>query len=1786
MQFANVNVVENALEDADDAAAEGGTRSNLLGAVATYECEDGFDTGTPLETSPDRLLCKVVDTERNTVGWVGGLPTCKVVDCGKGLLRPPVTKADTKTKINGHFTVSKMTAGSFETVATESTMGSSVKFTCDEGYELKGKEASDCQNDHQWSAAAPTCEPVPCPQPEREPLLPDQATFKGDKFFFAEGITVKCDVGYEFARFETTAGANRQAETTTRTCQADGTWSGPHPDCHPVFCGGLEAPKFGSMAGKNLNFKGEVTFQCDDGYALVGSASTNCLASAAWSTLAPVCHELPHKVEGVALVGHTDQAAKVTWGGHPKPGLKPIQVYTLFWETADKQLSGQSSTFDASMTAMELEGLPPASDVLISVAAVSDVGTGAKSDPVAQHTCRACLNGGVVDYAYECECACNLPWSGDICEIRDKSLDNYEDGAAKEESASKDEADAAGKDRQAADAVKAQGKADEKKAQGAMSGGAALGAVDENGDPGSTPGFGVWDDGKDPGDADSFGGFSDAGDTGIGGGTLSKDRLNEKHQPHAAKMNRLNKAMEGILANVDENGNYIWDQVQVERACEAMVKDCDCGAQIASGDAFFGFSATASKTIDVRFGSYDTEGNFVVEPMSYVPTLSAPYSRIEAPDADPSGATIVLLKNRYGKCVGSNAAIMDCTLKGAQLSYDGETGHINGMHKNTCLSAAMPPVKVANADFEEGTETGSYKSMVPPSWAASTGSKVFKVRSGMGGPFKGVSASKGQYYAAIKNEGSVKGGITVTATGLKARSVAQVTLAAGQIGSTGALDVVVDGEVIKTVNAADLAEESFGPVVVQFTPSSQTATVTLRNIGAVGATILIDDVKVGSKLTDANSVVLAQSVGFVLCTEDDASLEWDFDEDTGRFKVVMDDFEDTYEFCLYALNPQKVGTGLVANACQTNVQEQTFDIVDISEEIGNYNFTANSFTRYGFKYTATRTDADAKQGWFFNMNVHWLVETTMSQAHATGLFRKEGFRRIGGHYKTIGSKTVDECATACHEEGRGSCKGFDFRRGSESNTVPAYRGTCYLVNKQVSLDSPWINDKTFDHYTKTHDDYGFMTKGKHGQIDMCMFGRCCHIEHGEHDMTMKSCNNGAFCDSDHGVMYTFIDEDAEDENLEGWCDNKPCSSKPESLLLTQISEAVATVLSAKEGVDSMSARARALMQERGIMSEGFGRQQVRGSRGQFGAPTAPSLIDLRQRSGSSMRLKKGSSGYWAGFMKRLMEHLNKRFQALIAAAQNAPAKETQLADTTGGVIHGLWSSKTILVAPKQVYKTFVLHGKRHNKIRIIMKVWRVGPEDSSGRGFKLFADGRQVWSKTGQGPTTCSSGWSESKNIDIMMDGHTNSDTNPHACYTKVQVDLTHWADELTLKLAYWHNDNYAENRKRTTGVTWGFSDVELKMDPKPCHGDFDSQFFSLLEAKSEAESGSEAYNPNKDEAIDTFTSAWGSTMQQARAEILASALGQTPTEAAAMGLDRINATAHMPIPRGQEQAIADIIVGELNGVESSVLHAVRSTVRGGDHPEEYEEEEGDDKVQKGDRGGSAGVTTFVQTDKTLMKRTLLSRRQGTKQGTGYNFWAMIVKAVATNIRPAVEQNMKDHIESFRGPNGHKGNTGNTGHTGHTGSPGTKGNTGRSGATGHVGATGHRGATGHVGAEGHVGAVGPKGEAAPKWPDTNMKEQLMKAGVLKTPKLAHDAKDDFRTTNWQAKLADVSPYEEGWFGRAYVASMYSSVEMCVANVQHITIPMRKGEVPTGVNTVSSDDGGGMDSSEFKPTGQV
>ena len=92
--------------------------------------------------------------------------------------------------------------------------------------------------------------------------------------------------------------------------------------------------------------------------------------------------------------------------------------------------------------------------------------------------------------------------------------------------------------------------------------------------------------------------------------------------------------------------------------------------------------------------------------------------------------------------------------------------------------------------------------------------------------------------------------------------------------------------------------------------------------------------------------------------------------------------------------------------------------------------------------------------------------------------------------------------------------------------------------------------------------------------------------------------------------------------------------------------------------------------------------------------------------------------------------------------------------------------------------------------------------------------------------------------------------------------------------------------------------------------------------------------------------------------------------------------------------------------------------------------------------------------------------------------------------------------------------------------------------------------------------------------DVNMYTQgimnvLRMAGILRTKKLDKHAKDIFRRTNWDEKINDVSPWQPGWFGRAYIASMYSNFGKCMDYVRHKVTAMH-GLVPTGVNVIAND----------------
>ena len=128
---------------------------------------------------------------------------------------------------------------------------------------------------------------------------------------FGQRTTYSCNTGY------TLVGSN------TRTCQADGMWSGNEPTCisesnltihmWPVMtlytcarsnfyesdiihslvvsCDALTDPANGQVSHSNITTFGQTaTYSCDTGYNLVGSSTRTCQADGMWSENAPTCN--------------------------------------------------------------------------------------------------------------------------------------------------------------------------------------------------------------------------------------------------------------------------------------------------------------------------------------------------------------------------------------------------------------------------------------------------------------------------------------------------------------------------------------------------------------------------------------------------------------------------------------------------------------------------------------------------------------------------------------------------------------------------------------------------------------------------------------------------------------------------------------------------------------------------------------------------------------------------------------------------------------------------------------------------------------------------------------------------------------------------------------------------------------------------------------------------------------------------------------------------------------------------------------------------------------------------------------------------------------------------------------------------------------------------------------------------------------------------------------------------------------------------------------------------------
>uniref|UniRef100_A0A673WK27 Sushi, von Willebrand factor type A, EGF and pentraxin domain-containing protein 1 n=1 Tax=Salmo trutta TaxID=8032 RepID=A0A673WK27_SALTR len=213
--------------------------SFLHGTVIVYRCHKSYEL-----TTSTALVCL------EEGGWNGTAPMCVPAECEE----PP-------SPDHGSVNV------------TDTSLGSLVKYSCEEGYELEGESVRQCVAGRQWSDVPPVCRPISCGDPGDI----DNGSAEGDSFLYLEVLRYECSSGFALKGGD------------TRTCKADGKWDSEKPWCEPISCGSPVVPSDVTVTGKEYTFNKHVALSCKSGLLLQGPSVSVCQADGTWSHGSPEC---------------------------------------------------------------------------------------------------------------------------------------------------------------------------------------------------------------------------------------------------------------------------------------------------------------------------------------------------------------------------------------------------------------------------------------------------------------------------------------------------------------------------------------------------------------------------------------------------------------------------------------------------------------------------------------------------------------------------------------------------------------------------------------------------------------------------------------------------------------------------------------------------------------------------------------------------------------------------------------------------------------------------------------------------------------------------------------------------------------------------------------------------------------------------------------------------------------------------------------------------------------------------------------------------------------------------------------------------------------------------------------------------------------------------------------------------------------------------------------------------------------------------------------------------------
>ncbi|XP_063986412.1 sushi, von Willebrand factor type A, EGF and pentraxin domain-containing protein 1 [Diachasmimorpha longicaudata] len=239
-------------------------------------------------------------------------------------------------------------------LGTKRSIGSTIDYTCPDGYMLVGSKSRTCEPNGFWSGEPPSCKFVDCgPLPDFENgqiTLVNKRTTHGafGDYVCKKNYTLvgdarrRCGDGAIWSGHQpqclfdwcpdppdvtggvvTTTG-KRAGSTATYTCQngfilfgdnvltceIGGNWSGKAPQCRFVDCGAPAQVEFGTVELLNgsTTVGSSAVYTCQPDYWLVGERKHECTREGKWSDETPSCElitcEEPEIPQGSYVVGY------------------------------------------------------------------------------------------------------------------------------------------------------------------------------------------------------------------------------------------------------------------------------------------------------------------------------------------------------------------------------------------------------------------------------------------------------------------------------------------------------------------------------------------------------------------------------------------------------------------------------------------------------------------------------------------------------------------------------------------------------------------------------------------------------------------------------------------------------------------------------------------------------------------------------------------------------------------------------------------------------------------------------------------------------------------------------------------------------------------------------------------------------------------------------------------------------------------------------------------------------------------------------------------------------------------------------------------------------------------------------------------------------------------------------------------------------------------------------------------------------------------------------------------